>query len=896
LDEVRAGGRPRAAAGVKTDVTPFKRYLRLPGSEQREVDDELSYHIEMKVEQLMKRGLSSDEARREAQRQFGDREQIRQEVEQLVHARVQRERRAGWLDAARQDVRFALRQLRSTPGFTFVAVLTIALGIGATTAIFSVVRAVLLRPLPYAGAERIVLIGEVDDPATADARTTTSYPTYEDWKARARSFEAMGLFNSWAPTLTGSGETERLAGSFVTAPIFDVFRIRPVLGRPMVPSDNVANGPAIVWISWSLWQSRMGGAADVIGRTITLSGRAREIVGVLPRDFIAPNAELSGEVWGPNYFDENDGRTARYLNVAARLKPGVPIEQAAAEMKGLQAQMAQENPEAYRGMYPVVFPLRELVIGSKTRGWVLLLMLASAVVLLIACANTSNLLIARGTYRAREFAIRAALGTTRLRMIRQLLTESIVLGVVGALLGIAIATLGVRALMQLAPELIKQQDVSVDATVLAFALLSALGSALAFGLLPAFRAGRSDVQHTLREEGRGSTSARARTLRRSLAVVQLSLALSLVLSAGLLIKSFARVLQVDPGIRPENMLSFSMILPTAKYNTEALPRFYEEVVRRAQATPRVLDAAVASIVPFSGGWDRIVVDTGTARLPGSEMPEGDRYIVSPSYFRTMGIPLRQGRTFEPSDLAGPPVAVVDEVFARKVARNGSAIGVRIGVPGRDTAATIVGVVGHVKHYGLDAESGGQIYVSHLQYPWRYLSLIVRTNRDPLALTPAMRAVVHSIDRDQPISDIKTLEAYMSDRTAARRFVLALLGAFAAIALLLASVGLYGVISYNIAQRRREFGIRLALGATPRSLVRMVMQEGGGVVALGISIGILLAWAGARLLGSLLFDVRPLDPTVLVAAAVFLSGIAGIAVWVPARRAGRADPLETLASN
>jgi putative ABC transport system permease protein len=541
----------------------------------------------------------------------------------------------------------------------------------------------------------------------------------------------------------------------------------------------------------------------------------------------------------------------------------------------------------------VMFPLRELVIGSNTRSWVLLLMLASALVLLIACANTSNLLIARGAYRAKEFAIRTALGTTRARMIRQLLTESVVLGVAGAVLGVAIATWGVRTLMGLAPELIRQQQVTVDATVLTFALLSALGAAIAFGLLPAFRAGRADVQHTLREEGRGSTSARARTLRRSLAVVQLSLALSLVLSAGLLIKSFARVLQVNPGIRPENLLSFSMGLPTAKYDREALPRFYEEAVRRAAATPGVIDAAVASIVPFSGGWDRIGVDTGTAQLAGADLPEGDRYIVSPSYFRTMGIPLRQGRTFGPTDLSGPPVAVVDDVFARKVARNGSALGVRIGVPGRDTMATIIGVVGHVKHYGLDAESGGQIYVSHLQYPWRWLSLIARTQRDPLALTTAMRGVIRSLDPDQPISDVRTVEAYMADRTAARRFVLALLGAFAAIALLLASVGLYGVIAYNIAQRRREFGIRLALGATPRSLVRMVMQEGGSVVALGVSIGIVLAWAGARLLTSLLFGVRALDPTVLLAAAAFLTGIAAIAVWVPARRAARADPLETL---
>ena len=757
------------------------------------------------------------------------------------------------------------------------------------------VRAVLLRPLPYNAADRVVVIGETDNPAKADARETTSFVTYEEWKARARSFESIANFNGWSPVITASGEAERLNGSLVTSGVFNVFRIQPVLGRRMLPSDNVANGPLIVWISWSVWQTRFGGASDVIGRSLVLNGRAREIVGVLPRDFISPGGELSSDVWTANYHDERDGRTARSENVIARLAAGVTIDAARSELSGISQQLVKEHPNDYTGIQAVIFPFRELLIGSRTRGPILLLMLASALVLLIACANTSNLLIARGTYRAKEFAIRAAMGTTRGRLMRQLLTESIVLGAAGAALGLGMAALGVRGLVHMAPNVIQTQNVTLDPAVLSFALFCALAAAVVFGLLPALRAGRSDVQHVLREEGRGSTSASARRVRAGLAIVQLSLALSLVLSAGLLIKSFARVMQVSPGIRPDHLLTLFISLPGAKYDDTKVVPFYEELIARVQNTAGVVSAAGTSIVPFSGGWDRITVDTGTAKVADALLPEGDRYVVTASYFQTMGIPLLRGRTFASSDASGPPVAVIDEVFARKVAHNGSALGMRIGVPGRDTAATIIGIVGHVKHYGLDAESGGQIYIDHVQYPYRFLSLAIRTQGDPTAFTSTMRSVLRSLDPDLPMSEVKTVEGFMGDRTATRRFVLALLGVFATVALLLAAVGLYGVIAYTIAQRRREFGIRLALGASPGSLVQMVMREGGVLVGIGIASGIALALAGGQLLRSLLFGVSPLDLTVLLSAAAFLTGVAALAAWLPARRAAGADPLETLAA-
>jgi predicted permease len=875
-------------------MAPFKRFFRLPGSIQSEVNDEIAYHLEMKAEQLMREGWSAHKAREEAARRFGDERRVRQEVRELVADRTRRERRSSVLDELRQDVRFAVRQLVSAPLFALVAILTIGLGIGATAAIFSVVHAVLLRPLPYPDADRIVLIGEADDPGAKDARTTTSYPNYLDWQARARSFEAVGVFDGWSPTLTGLGSPERLQGSIVTAEIFTIFRLQPILGRPMLTTENVPNGPRVAWISESLWKTRLGGDPNVIGRTITLNGTEREIVGVLP-SFEPPGQDLANDVWIPNYQDPQDGRGNRYLNVAARMRPGVTLAQARAEMADITAELQREYPDYMKGSYAIVFPLRALVVGGSTRGPVLLLMFAATLVLLIACANTSNLLIARGSYRAKEFAIRTALGTERWRLVRQLLTESLVLAGLGTALGLFLAAAGLQVLIALAPETIRAQEVGMDGIVLLFAVWIAFVAAIAFGILPALRATDGDVQQRLREEGRGSTSARSLRVRGALAVVQLSLALALLVGATLLLRSFARVLQVDPGIRGDNLITMAMALPSARYEGEAMPRFYEDVIARARATAGISDAAVVSTVPFSGGWDHVAVDTGATRnLPGTDLPEGDRNIVSPSYFRVVGIHLLAGREFTDGDrVDAPRVAVVDEVFARKVARNGSALGVRLGVPGSDSMATIIGVVNNVRHDGLDAESRGQIYVSHLQYPWRWMSVIARTHTDPAAQAALLRDVVHSVDPDQAVYDVRTMESLMNERSAPRRFVLALLGAFAAIALVLASVGLYGVVAYTIAQREREFGIRMALGASPPSLIRMVMSEGLTLAAIGIPLGLLLTFAGARFLRSLLFGVRPLDVGSAALATAVLGATALLATWVPARRAAKADPLQSM---
>lgn len=872
----------------------FRRYFRLPGRIDAEVDDEIAYHLEMVVEQLMQKGWPEAQAREEATRQFGDVARVRHEVRNLVATRTRSEQRANVVDDARHDVRFAFRQLMAAPVFALVAILTIGLGTGATSAIFSVVHAVLLRPLPYQDADRIVLIGESGNPAERDARKTTSYPNYLDWQQRARSFEAMALFDGWSPTLTGLGMPERLQGSIVTSEIFTVFRLQPVVGRAMLPSDNVPGGPRSVWISEAFWRGRLNGAPDVIGKAITLNGNAREIVGVLPA-FEAPGDQVGADVWIPNYPDPADSRGGRYLNVTARLKPGVTLAQAQADMADITSQLQREYPDNMKGMHAVVFPLRALVVGGNTRGPVLLLMVASALVLLIACANTSNLLIARGSYRARELAIRMALGTSRGRLTRQLLTESLVLAGLGATVGLLLAAAGLRFLVSLAPETIRAQGVTVNTTVLAFAVVSALLAAITFGIVPALRATQGNLQQTLREDGRGSTATRAQRLRGALAVMQLSLALALLLGASLLLRSFANMLSIDPGIHGERLLTMSLALPGAKYDGEAMPRFYEDLVDRARGTPGIEAAAVVSTLPFSGDWDHIAVDTGATRtVPASDLPEGDRYIVSASYFRTMGVQLRQGREFSAGDhFNAPRVAIVDEVFARKVARDGNAVGVRLGVPGSDSMATIVGIVNNVRHDGLDVVSRGQIYVSQNQYPWRWMSLVARTHGEPAAQAAPLRAVVHSIDPDLAVYDVKAMHAMMAERTAPRRFVLALLGSFAAIALLLASVGLYGVIAYTTAQRQREFAIRLALGASPRSLLRLVLSEAVRLSLIGVPLGLFLTLASARYLRALLFDVSPLDPGAVLLATGLLAGTVLFATSIPAIRAARVDPLQSM---
>jgi putative ABC transport system permease protein len=518
-------------------------------------------------------------------------------------------------------------------------------------------------------------------------------------------------------------------------------------------------------------------------------------------------------------------------------------------------------------------------------------------VLLIACANLSNLLLARGVSRGREIAVRAAIGATRARTVRQLTTESAVLGAIGGAAGVLLGWWATRAMIVMAPESIRGGDVSMDGRVLAFTVVVTLLTVALFGLVPAARASRVDLAIALKQGARGSVGRVGKRLRSALVVAQLALALTLLAGAGLLIKSFARVTAIESGIEPKNVLTMSMAPSSVSYTMEDVTPFFDRLLERVRAIPGVRDVAVTSIVPFSGKFDRIAVTLeGRAYGNGERKPEGDRYIVSAGYPRAMGLTMRSGRGFEPRDAYDAPlVALVDEVFARRTWPGESPLGKRMKLPGRDSLATVVGVVGHVKHYGLDAESGGQIYMSNRQYPWRFMSIVTRTRGAPLALAPAVRSAVREIDPNQAVFDVGSVEQWMEERLAARRFAMALLGVFAGVAVVLAAVGLYGVIAYAVTMRRGEIGVRLALGATPGEVRQMVLGDGMRLAAVGLATGVAGALTGARLIEAMLFGVSAADPAVLGAVAALMLAIAAVASWVPGRRAASVDPIAALRS-
>jgi putative ABC transport system permease protein len=874
----------------------FRRYLRLDLRRDAWLDEdiaaELRFHVESRVDDLVAGGLRADIARETAMREFGDLQRITGACRDIGRQRERDVRIKEWIDSVAADVAFGWRSLRRAPAFAVVAVLTLALGIGAPSAIFSVVSAVLLRPLPYADGTRIVHIGETER-AAAGVGGTTSYPNFDDWRRTSRSFAAMGMYDGWNPTLTGLGEPTRIKASDVTASVFEVLRITPVLGRPILAADNAPGAEPVVLISHGLWQARFGRDPDVVGKTITLQARPTPIVGVLPPGLRGPR-ELDGEVWGNFVPDPRDGRGGRSKDVIARLKPGVTREAAQAEMRAIAARLESAYPQHNEGMTVIVDPIRQLFVGG-VQGPLLLLMGASMLVLLIACANLSGLLVARGVTRTREFAIRAALGAGSRRTVRQLLTESLLLAALGGVAGLLLAAWATRALVTVAPVAVREQGVSLDGRVLAFTMAVTIGAGILLGLMPAIRAGRVDLQTALKKGARGSLSTGAR-LRAALVVAQLALAVTLLAHAGLLLRSFAELQRVEPGIRPDHMLTFSLDLPAAKYPEKSQhSAFFERLTRDLDSTAGVDAVAVSSILPFHDDFDRISVDIeGAPKLQGALLPEGDRYIVSAGYFAAMGIPLRRGRLLGRTDMYHtPPVAVIDEIFARRAFGGRDPIGVRMKLPGRDSLATIVGIVGHVKHYGLDQESGGQIYMSHLQYPWRWMNVAVRTVGSPMPLAPVAKRVVRALDPALAVYGVGTMEKQMAELKQARRFVLTLLGVFAGVAIVMAAVGLYGVIAYSVTQRRQEIAIRVALGARVADVTRLVLRQGAALTGVGLVLGVGAAIAGGRLVARLLFGVSAHDPVVLAAVAMLLAVVALAASYAPARRAAAVDPVEVL---
>lgn len=792
-----------------------------------------------------------------------------------------------------QDIRHTFRRLLKNPGFTLVAVLTLGLGIGANSAIFSVVNGVLLRSLPFDDPDRLVQLFTAypDD----ETKYPLSPPDFMSYHEGARSFSDVAAFATTTRTLTRSGDPTELNAAVVSADFLQLLGTSPLLGRGFLPEENQPGQTDVAIISNGLWQQRFGADPGVIGEAITLNGVQHTVVGVLPP---ASDFPAERDVYIPLQYNETfsattaDGRRGEYIDIVARLAPGVTLAEADAEVDAISSRLQQEFPETNTVQEIRMIPLSQQMLGDvKTP--LLILLGAVGLVLLIACANVANLLLARSAARESEFAVRVSVGADRNRIIRQLLTESVVLGILGGVVGLLIAIWGTSALIALRPEGIPRiEGIGVDATVIAFTGIIALMTSVVFGLVPAIQVTRGNLTGALKEGGRGAMTGRAgNRLRSGLVVAEMTLAVMLLIGSGLLIRSFLSLTAVDPGIRTERVLAFDLSLPQAAYETpeEAL-QFYGELLDRIEGLPGVESVGGASGLPLTGiGTVLSFLIEGREPPPRDQVQDAAVKFATPGFFRTLAIPLRRGRTFTDQDREGAPqVALINEAAARRYFPDGDALGESI-LLGGDEGWEIIGILGDVPQNGLDQETRPEFYAPVAQRPVGRLSIAVRTSSDPLALTGAIRAEVEAMDPDLPISEFTTISEIVSESVAQPRFYTMLLTLFAAVALLLAGVGIFGVMSYTVAQRTREIGIRMALGAEQSSVLKLVVGRALGLAAGGIALGVVAAFALSRVLESLLYGVTATDLPTYLMVALLLLGVATLASYLPARRAMRVDP-------
>ncbi len=866
------------------------RALLFNRAAERELDAELRYHLERETEQNLAAGMTAEEARYAALRGFGGVEQSREQCRDARGVRA--------VEELCQDLRYGGRMLRKNPGFTLVAVVTLALGIGANTAIFSVVNAVLLKPLPYASPERLVTLwGTAAN--TGAGNIPFSYLNFTDYKNQAQTLEHVAACDTTEAVLASAdAEPETLSGARVSSDLFPLLGVAPMLGRAFSAEEDRPGGAAVVVISHGLWQRRFSSDPQVVGRQVMLGERSTKVIGVMPRGFTFPVEEETSDYWVPLAGDPNrtellSNRHGKFLTIVARLKQGVRFEQAEAEALVIARRLEAQYPDANTGWRARLVPLQEDIVGG-VRPALLILLGAVALVLLIACANVANLLLARAGARAKEVAIRTALGASRARIMRQLLTESLLLSLAGGGLGLLLAEWLVDVIVAAGPaSLPRLADVNLDASVLGFTLLVSILTGLVFGLAPALRASKTDLSEPLKEGGRSSTEgARRNPLRGLLVVSEVALSLMLLIGAGLLIKSFVRLLQTDPGYQTERVLTASLSLSKTKYpEPEQQAAVYQQVLGRVAALPGVEAAGAASLLPL-GGRDSYNVFQVEGRTPfaAGQEPTVRYQVVSPDYFRAMGIQLRRGRFFTEGDTKGAPqVLIVNEAFARRHFSGEDPVAQRL-VIGDDPPREIVGVVGSVRHRGLDEEPQPEFYVSYLQAPRSRLSLVVRAAaNDPAELAASVRGAIREVEKDQLVGEVRTMDTLVSHSVAPRRFQMLLLGSFALVALLLAGVGIYGVMAYAVAQRRHEIGVRLALGAQRGDVIRLVVRQGMTPALVGAGVGLIGAFAGTRVIESLLYGVSAGDPIVFVGVSALLLLTALLACYLPARRATGIDP-------
>lgn len=868
-----------------------------------ELDAEMASHLDLAIEENVRRGLSPEEARRQALVSFGSIPQAKER---------QREARGlPMLDTLMQDLRYAVRVLIKSPGFTVVALLTLALGIGANSTIFSVIDAVLLNRLPYPDSGRLVVLWE-QNPSRGWYHNIVSAANFVDWRKQNHVFTEMSAIDERYYDVSGGGEPLEVDGEQVSANFFNLLGVRPALGRTFVQDEDRPGSAHVVVLSDGLWKRRYGGEPGIVGREITINGEHFSVIGLMPPGFYfpAPSGDKP-ELWLAGLDLRQPDRTWHEYDAIARLKAGASIQQAQAEMDTIASGLEKQYPEQ-KGWNVQVISLHENVVGN-TRPALLILLAAVGVVLLIACANLEALQLARVSSRAKEMAIRSALGAGRGRMVRQLVTENVLLAVVGGGLGLLVASWGTRFLVALAP-----QDtpglgsVHLDAGVLAFTLTLSLVTGITFGLVPALTASRIDVNHSLKESGRGSSGrARARSRLGLLVSWELALAVVLLAGAGLLIKTFVALTRVDMGIDPHNVLTMRVALSSPQYAKRSVQvEFFRSLLGKVEGLPGVTSAAVidGGGLPPDGGNGMNFLIVGRPVPPPSEYPDAVDRVISPGYFRTMGIQLLHGRLLTEADNENAArVAVINERMAREYWPGSDPIGSQLTFPGIEkltlpdgtrkpaTRFTIVGVVKNVKDRGLEVQPDEEVYVPYTQEPTYFVPtvLLVKSSVEPTSLVAAIRGQVEALDPAQPIADVSTLDEIVAQARAGSRFPMILLALFAGLALTLAAVGIYGVMSYSVGQRVHEIGIRMALGADRSDVLSLVVVQGAKLAAIGVGLGLAAALSLTWLMSKVLFGVRPQDPLTFVAVTLILVVVAIVASYVPARRATRVDPIVAL---
>lgn len=798
-----------------------------------------------------------------------------------------------------QDLRYGIRVLLTKPGFTAVALVTLALGIGANTMIFSVVNAVLLRPLPFPDSSRLVRIGESHQ-RVASQTSNFTYASFLDLGEQTESLEHIAASRFWTENLTDGSEPEEVFSMLVSAQFFPALGVAPMLGRTFQPEEDQPGRDNVAVISNGLWQRRYGADPGLLGKTIKVSGVDRTVIGVMPPGFQS-GFIFSGQydLWTPLVATGmlRDNRRSHLLAVIARLRSGATMEQAQAELASFAGRVEEQNPGIDPDLAVNVIGLQERLV-APLRPALIVLLCAVGFVLLIACANVANLLLARAATREREMAIRLALGAGRGRLVRQLLTESVLLAVAGGAAGLLLAVWGIDTIKAINQgNLPRLGEVSIDAQVLGFTLLISLLTGILFGMAPVLQLPHLSLHEVIKEGARGSGGTRRRWVRQALVVSEVALALVLLIGAGLLINSFWRLQQVDRGFDAENVLTIRLTLPRAKYaRNDQQVAFLKEVLERVSQAPRVRSAGATSTLPLNGGPATDFEIEGRAPAVPGEEPSADIRIVDPNYFRTMSIPLRAGRSFTERDTASAPtVMVINEHMARRFWPNEEPVGKRVTMKdwGPPLTGEVVGVVGDVKSSGLDSETRPMIYWPYPQFPTIFNNIVVKTDSDPSSVAAALKSQIWSVDQELPISSISTMEKVLANSVAPRRFNMLLLGIFAAVALALAAVGIYGVISYTVSQRTHEIGIRVALGARSADVLKLVVVQGMSLALAGVGVGLLAAFGLTRLMSGLLFEVGPTDAATYLVIASLLTGVALVACLVPARRAIKVDPMTAL---